>query len=157
MLFGVLALLFIIVPVVELQLLWTLGGRIGIFPTLALVVVTGFIGAHLARSQGIRVVNNINKQLQSGEMPGDELISAALVLAGGILLITPGIMTDCVGFLLMIPVTRSILGRYLRKVFAARFNIVNINNINSQFSNNSQGFNQNIKEADVRIVEEDNE
>ncbi len=157
MLFGILAFLFIAIPVAELHILWLIGSRIGILPTLALVVVTGIIGAHLARQQGIKVINNINSQLSSGHMPTDELLSGALVLVGGVMLLTPGIITDCCGLLLMIPLTRSFIGRQLKKCFAARLNIVNIT---PGFNPSGAGFNRTtdeIKEADAHVVEDDND
>ena len=101
--FPILAALFIIIPAIELKLLWEVGGRIGIGPTLALIIFTGIVGAHLARAQGLKVINDIQRDLAGAKLPGDNLISGALVLVGGVLLVTPGILTDFTGLLLMLP------------------------------------------------------
>ena len=116
--FPILFLLFTIVPVLELYLLITVGSKIGVFPTIAIVILTGIWGAGLARMQGFRVLTEIQNQLANGNLPTQELVHGAMVLTGGLLLLTPGFLTDIMGFLLLIPITRSIFiaaaGRYFR-------------------------------------------
>ncbi len=146
------------IPVVELRILWSLGESIGIMQTLLVVVITGIAGAQLARSQGVKVINSINNELQSGKMPADSLLSAALVLVGGVLLITPGIMTDAFGLCLLIPPFRSGIAALLKRYFKSHFNIVNINNFQGGVGNNFQSHSQSKDEfVDVNVVDDDDE
>lgn len=109
--------IFVGIPLIELALLVRIGARLGLGPTLGLVVVTGFIGAALARQQGFRVWTRIQTELQSGRMPATELLDGLLILLGGIVLITPGLLTDLCGLALMIPTVR----RYVRMRLERRF------------------------------------
>ena len=108
---GRLFLLFVFLPLLELVLLLQIGARIGAWPTVALVVTTGILGATLARSQGLRVVSAVQRRLAVGELPGRELMDGMAVLIGGAFLLTPGILTDLLGFSLLIPFTRDALRR----------------------------------------------
>jgi UPF0716 protein FxsA len=112
--------LFICVPLVELYLLFRIGGKIGPAPTIGLVIATGFIGASLARRQGFKVWTKIQSELNAGQMPAGELIDGLLVLIGGIVLLTPGLLTDLCGFALMIPTVRNVLKTRLEKRFLLR-------------------------------------
>jgi len=103
---GRLALLFIVVPIVELVVLIQLGQVVGLWPTLALVVTTGVLGAALARAEGLRVLYQFQRELASGKLPGQALLDGISVLIGGAFLLTPGILTDVTGFALLFPVTR---------------------------------------------------
>jgi UPF0716 protein FxsA len=109
--------LFVLLPIVELALLIQVGEMIGIFWTLAIVVFTGFLGATLARRQGLRAWLAIQDQLRRGAMPGDALVDGLLILVGGIVLLTPGLLTDLTGFALLVPATRKALKRRLRARF----------------------------------------
>lgn len=122
--FLILVALFILLPVLELKILWSVGNSIGIAPTLGLVVVTGIAGSWLARRQGIKVISDINADLQAGRLPADNIIGGALVLAGGVMLITPGIITDCAGLLLMLPPVRSLLAGVIRRRLGKRIQII---------------------------------
>ena len=114
MLFKLL-LLFIIVPLVELAILVYLGIFIGTWYTpILIVVVTGFMGALLARSQGIATLARIRSSLEQGLIPSDELFNGVLILIGGLVLLTPGILTDILGFALLVPPTRRAIGRLIR-------------------------------------------
>jgi UPF0716 protein FxsA len=104
--FGILFLLFITIPIAELYLLIKVGGEIGFWNTFGLVLLTGFTGALLAKSQGQRVVMDIQKSLSKGEEPSDLMIGGVLILLGGILLLTPGFITDLIGLTLIFPLTR---------------------------------------------------
>lgn len=104
---GRLLLLFIVVPLVELYLLIEVGSRLGAGTTVILIALTGAIGALLARMQGFRVVVQIRERLEQGQLPADELLSGGLVVAGGLLLVTPGLLTDAVGFALLFPAVRA--------------------------------------------------
>lgn len=112
---GYLALLFIVVPAVELALLIEVGSFFGTLPTFALIVVTGMVGAALARRQGLSVLGRLRSQMQTGQWPGDTIADGAIILVAGALLVTPGILTDVTGFLMLIPTTRTLIRRYLEK------------------------------------------
>lgn len=112
---GKLFLLFTVVPFVELYLLLLVGRVFGPLPTILLVITTGFIGAGLARSEGMRVVRQWQSALAEGRVPEEGVLGGLLVLVGGVLLITPGILTDVVGFLLLIPSSRLVLVDVLRR------------------------------------------
>jgi UPF0716 protein FxsA len=104
--FARLALLFVTIPLVELALLVWVGGRIGFWPTMALVIITGVLGATLARRAGGQVLLRIRTELAAGRMPVDSMVDGLLVLVGGIVLLTPGILTDVFGFAMLVPGTR---------------------------------------------------
>lgn len=106
---GKLILLFTVVPLVELALLITVGREIGVLNTISIVVITGVIGAYLARSQGISTLGKIQSSLRRGVMPANEIIDGFMILAGGLLLITPGLITDAAGFLTLIPRSRNMI------------------------------------------------
>ncbi|MCP5054154.1 MAG: membrane protein FxsA [bacterium] len=116
-----LLLLFTIVPVVELYILVKVGGEIGTLNTIGIVILTGIIGAAFAKSQGIQLIRRIQLSLSQGKMPGQELLHGAMVLAGGIMLITPGFLTDLVGFSLLIPLTRTFYAGLGMKYFKKKF------------------------------------
>ncbi|NLZ94087.1 MAG: FxsA family protein [Firmicutes bacterium] len=101
-----LLLLFILVLVTELFLLIKLGQSLGVLPTALLVMATGFAGIILARAQGLIVLTNVISALRRGEMPTEAILNGLLVLIGAALLLTPGLITDSIGFLLLLPVTR---------------------------------------------------
>ena len=98
--------MFIVVPLVELALLLYLADLISWQYTLLLVIVTGIVGATLARRQGARAWERIGEQLAAGRMPGAEVVDAVLILVAGVVLITPGVITDAIGLLLLLPPTR---------------------------------------------------
>lgn len=110
-----LLLLFTLVPLIELYVLLRIGSRLGVAPTILLVVVTGVVGAQLARREGVRTLRQIQGQLQRGVMPTEGLVDGALILAAGLLLVTPGVLTDAVGFGLLFPLTRAVLRQYVRR------------------------------------------
>jgi UPF0716 protein FxsA len=113
-LLGRLALLFIVVPILELVLLIQLGQVVGLWPTLGLVVFTGVTGAALARLEGLRVLYRFQSELASGQLPGQALLDGISVLIGGAFLLTPGILTDLAGFALLFPLTRRWIQRRVR-------------------------------------------
>lgn len=109
-----LLILFTIVPVVELYVLLQVGGLIGAGPTIALILLTGIAGAYLARTQGFDLLRRIQGEMAQGRLPTGELLDGALVLVGGVLLLTPGFCTDLLGFSLLVPVTRAFIKRFAR-------------------------------------------
>lgn len=105
----VIVALFIAVPLAELALLIEIGRRVGIVPTIALVVLTGALGAALARHQGLGVLRDIRSQLAEGRVPASSLVDGLIILIAAAFLITPGILTDTVGFLCLVPALRRAL------------------------------------------------
>jgi UPF0716 protein FxsA len=110
-----LVLLFALVPLVELFLLLKLAQVIEFGPTVALVLGTGVVGAWLVRRQGVRTLALIREDLAAGRMPADRILSGVFILVGGAFLVTPGILTDVAGFLLMVPGNRRFLAHWLRQ------------------------------------------
>lgn len=106
---GILLLLFILVPAIELALLLEVGSRLGTLPTLGLIAATGVVGASLARRQGLAVLGRAQDQMARGELPAGSLADGVMILVAGALLITPGILTDAFGFLLLVPVFREVV------------------------------------------------
>ena len=111
---GRLALLFVLVPILELVLLIQIGQVVGLVPTLSLVVLTGLGGAILARAEGFRVLLQFRRELASGRLPGQALLDGISVLIGGAFLLTPGVLTDVAGLSLLFPVTRRWIQRRVR-------------------------------------------
>lgn len=108
-------LLFIAVPVAEVIIYIELGKQIGLLPTLAIIFGTGIAGAVLAREQGFYIVSRIREEIRVGTVPGNELLDGFLILAGAIFLLTPGLLTDITGFLLLLPFTRKYMREFLKK------------------------------------------
>ena len=109
-----LIILFTVVPLIELALLIKLGNVIGLWPTILIVIGTGVLGAALARSQGTQVVSAIRAELAEGRPPTESLLNGLLVLVGGVVLLTPGLLTDLLGFSLLVPSTRNWFKRKLQ-------------------------------------------
>jgi UPF0716 protein FxsA len=115
MFFAKLLILFIIVPVTELYILIEVAKKIGSLTTIGVIILTGIIGTYLVKNQGFMILRKIQEDLNEGIMPGDSLIQGAIILAGGILLLTPGFVTDILGFIFLAPVSRNIVKKYLLK------------------------------------------
>jgi len=112
-----LIILFIGLPLLELAILVKLGEMLGFWPTIGLVVVTGFLGAYLARLQGFWIFGRIQRELAAGRMPASELVDGLLILVGGIVLLTPGLLTDLFGFILLVPWARTQIKTWLMAKF----------------------------------------
>ena len=108
---------FTVIPILELYILIRLGGVIGALPTVLLVVLTCTAGAALARAQGVSVWSRVQRELNAGRFPGNDLIDGLLLLLAGVTLLTPGILTDIAGFLLLVPVTRYPVREWLKRRF----------------------------------------
>ncbi len=112
---GYLILLFTVVPVVELALLIKIGQYIGVGYTLGIVIITGITGAYLAKKQGFLTLRRIEKDINQGRMPTDRLFDGVLILGSGILLLTPGFITDLIGFMGLVPWTRNLFKGWLKR------------------------------------------
>jgi UPF0716 protein FxsA len=104
-----------LVPFLELALLIKVGTKIGVLNTLILIIFTGILGAYLTRKAGFSVLFKIKDDVEQGKIPSEGIFHGVLVLLGGALLITPGLVTDAIGFLLLIPKVRDIIKRGLEK------------------------------------------
>lgn len=122
--FLYLLVLFVALPIIEFSLLFELADAISWPATIALVLLTGVLGAALARQQGLKTLSRIQQELAAKRMPGDALFDGALILVAGAVLITPGVLTDAFGFALLIPPIRSVIKRTLRRHFADRVQMV---------------------------------
>lgn len=151
MFFKLLAL-FIIVPLVELFLILQVGKFIGIMPTILIIVFTGTAGITIARRQGYQVINNIRTNLNQGKVPTDDLISAFLILVGGLTLLTPGFLTDVTGFLLILPGPRRIIASFVKKYFIKYLGNSKFN-INYQDSTRTNYQEQNYQNDDFIDIE----
>ncbi len=106
-------LLFIVLPIVELMLLFKVGQTIGALPTIAIVLLTATIGVRILRHQSFSTLRRAQERLQSGELPGQEIVEGFMISIGGALLLTPGFITDVIAIALLLPLTRRALVRHL--------------------------------------------
>ena len=121
-----LILLFTLLPLVELTLLLRIGEWLGLGATIGLVVLTGVVGAWLARREGLRTWAAVQSELSAGRLPGRQLVHALLVLVAGVVLVTPGVLTDIAGLLLLIPPVRELVVRRTRKRLADRVQVQSV-------------------------------
>ena len=110
-------LAFTLVPFVEIYLLIKIGAQVGAFNTILIVILTGLLGASLARLEGIKTMTKVRESLNRGELPAEEMLDAMLIFAAGIVLLTPGFITDLTGLALLVPQVRFWFKRWLRKKF----------------------------------------
>ncbi|WP_070120523.1 FxsA family protein [Bacillus marinisedimentorum] len=103
----------IIVPALEIWLLVLAGNKIGPIPTVLLIILTGFLGAWLARRQGLETLQKAQLEMQSYQLPGDRILDGIMILVGGVVLLTPGFITDAIGFFLLFPQSRSLVKPFL--------------------------------------------
>lgn len=115
-----LVLLFVVVPLVELYVLVQVGQEIGALNTIGLLLAVSIVGAWLAKREGIGVLRRIKAQVNAGQVPASGLVDAALVLFAGVLLLTPGFITDVLGVILLVPPTRALVRRLLRASLVGR-------------------------------------
>jgi UPF0716 protein FxsA len=108
--------LFILVPAAELGVLLLSGKTIGIWPTILLLIVTGVLGSYLAKKQGINTIRKVQEQIQLGRLPGNEIVDGVCVLFGGLLLLSPGFLTDIMGLILLLPLSRNFVKPLLLKL-----------------------------------------
>lgn len=119
-------LLFIVVPILELYVIIQVGGLIGIWPTLALLLLDSVLGAFVLRHQGRGAWRRFNEALGQGRFPGTEVVDGLLIVIGGTLLLTPGFITDLVGLIFLIPPTRALVRAILKRTMIGRVAVVGL-------------------------------
>jgi len=122
-------LLFIIVPIIEITLLIQVGQAIGAWYTVGLVVMSAFVGVNMLRYQGLSTLARAQQRANQGEIPGSEMVEGIVLAVGGALLVTPGFVTDVIGFCCLIPYTR----QGLAKAMISRFTVVAMHHQQSPF------------------------
>jgi UPF0716 protein FxsA len=120
-------LILVGVPIIEIGLFIQLGGFLGLWPTLAIVVATALIGSLLLRTQGLSTLEELKRTAETGQSPAGPMANGALILVAGLLLLTPGFFTDSIGFLLMVPPIRTLLIKWIAaraqmKIYASAAN-----------------------------------
>jgi UPF0716 protein FxsA len=117
-------LLFILIPIIEIAVFIQVGDLLGLGPTIAIVIITAVIGVNLLKQQGLKAWSDIQLKMTQGQIPALEMASAAQLLFAGGLLLTPGFVTDVVGFSLMVPAVRIVVAHFLMRrwtIKASRF------------------------------------
>ncbi len=110
--------MFLIVPLIELALLLKIGAQIGIWATLVIIVSTAMLGASLTRREGLKTWWRFQEKLATGAFPNEELLDGLMILIAGAVLLTPGFLTDAVGFILLIPASRRVVKDWVRQRFS---------------------------------------
>jgi len=109
-------LALIVLPALEIGLLLFSGKTLGVIPTVLLIIATGVLGAYLAKQQGLDTWRRMQHDMRYGRLPGDAILDGLCILVGGVVLLTPGFITDTIGFLLLFPITRSRIKPIIQKV-----------------------------------------
>jgi UPF0716 protein FxsA len=122
--FALLALVFVVVPLVELYVIVQVGEAIGVWNTIGVLLLVSFVGAWLTKHEGFYVLQRVRERLARGEVPGNEMIDGLLILLGGLLLLLPGFVTDAAGLVLLFPPTRALARAYLRRRFSLQVTTV---------------------------------
>ncbi|TQP74848.1 FxsA family protein [Vibrio cholerae] len=111
--FLILLFLFIAVPVIEIALFIQVGGVLGVWPTIALVLLTAIVGASLVRSQGLQTLLTVQQRLAQGQLPAQQILEGVMLAVAGVLLLTPGFFTDILGMLVLLPAPRAYFAKQL--------------------------------------------
>lgn len=127
--FPILLFLFIAVPVIEIALFIQVGGVLGVWPTIALVLLTAMVGASLVRSQGLQTLLTVQQRLAQGQLPAQQILEGVMLAVAGVLLLTPGFFTDILGMLVLLPAPRA----YLAKQLMSRVVVGNIHASGADF------------------------
>ena len=112
--FSLIPFLLLVVPLAEIAAFVVIGGQIGVWATLGMVLLTAIIGSFLLRWQGVGLFNRINTEIRGNRVPGRELVHGVMILVAGVLLLTPGFVTDSLGFLLFVPAIRDLVWRSVK-------------------------------------------
>ena len=113
-------LLFIFIPIIEIAIFITVGSNIGILNTIAIILLTAVIGIYFVRRQGLSLLFNAQRNMAQGIMPAEEIKGGVFLLISGLLLITPGFFTDCVGFLMFLQPVQNFVSQKARNYFHSR-------------------------------------
>ena len=116
--------LFIIVPLIELALFMRIGSVIGLPATIATIILTAMLGASLTRFQGLKTLQRYLEAIAAGRLPHEEVMDGLMILVAAALLLTPGFLTDAIGFLLLVPPVRALIKQQVLKVVAGRIQVV---------------------------------
>ncbi len=111
--FPILLFIFIAVPVIEIALFIQVGGVLGVWPTIALVLLTAIVGASLVRSQGLQTLLTVQQRLAQGQLPAQQILEGVMLAVAGVLLLTPGFFTDILGMLVLLPAPRAYFAKQL--------------------------------------------
>ncbi len=150
-------LLFIVVPVIEITLLINVGQAIGAWYTVGLVLLSAFIGVNMLRYQGLSTLARAQQRMNEGQIPGNEMVEGLVLAVGGALLLTPGFVTDVVGFLCLIPFTR----KSFAKLVMSRFTVVAMaqqqkgENSENPFVHHASPLNPQSKKQDGDVIDGD--
>jgi len=144
-------LLFVVVPIVEIGLFIQVGGAIGLWPTVAIVVLTALAGTVLMRAQGIMTLNRLQNSLAEGTNPTDPMAQGAMILVAGVLLLTPGFFTDALGFALLLPPVRVAIMRWA----SSRITASSVSFSSNTRSENSSRSNGQTINADYSVLDDD--
>jgi UPF0716 protein FxsA len=148
-----LLILFILIPIIEIGLFIQVGGAIGLWPTLAIVILTAVVGTSMLRKQGISTMTRLQTSMQSGESPVDPMVHGALILVSGVLLLTPGFFTDGVGFFLLFPPVRAALIKWgAAKVMGGGFVVMGQT---GQAPKPAQPDNNTVLDGEYSVVDDD--
>lgn len=111
--FSIIPFMLLLIPILEIGVFIAVGGQIGVFYTLGMIFLTAIFGSILLRWQGFQVLNKLQAVSAAGKVPGKELVHGAMILVAGVLLLTPGFVTDSLGFLLFVPGIRNVIWNFI--------------------------------------------
>jgi len=148
--FRILFLFFIVVPIIEIAVIMQVGALLGIWPTVAIVIFTAWFGAKKVREQGLATLTSVQTKMAQGEMPSDEIIAGLMLLIAGVLLLTPGFVTDAFGIALLFEPVRQYIAHavrskiivsqnYRHQVFTQEFQQYSVNNTDKSNTSPEQG------------------
>ncbi|PKH89496.1 FxsA family protein [Colwellia sp. Bg11-28] len=113
--FQLLFVLFIIIPIIEITVIMQVGALLGLWPTIAIVILSAWLGAKYVRQQGLATLQSVQTKMAQGEMPSGEIVTGLMLLVAGVLLVTPGFVTDIFGLLLLVPSVRVAIATQVQK------------------------------------------
>ena len=146
--FFYLLIIFIILPIIEISIFIQVGGFLGTFNTILIIFLTAAVGVYFVRQQGFRTFQKISSELQNQQIPVQGMFDGLVILVAGILLVTPGFLTDIIGFLGLVPQTRVFLLGIIKKIFLQRYS-----NVHKQYK---KDMDETI-DGDFIEIEDDNE
>lgn len=154
--FRFLFLLFIIIPIIEIALLMQIGEWIGVWPTIAIVIITAWLGAKNVKQQGISTLNSVQTKIAQGQAPSEEIVSGFMLLIAGVLLLTPGFATDIFGLSLLVPAFRKgIVKAFQKNIPTQTFSSSSFTQSGFQYQNHNEqpindSFNDSVNDASIK-------